>query len=95
MGGRAPLLEGGLRTDDGVTLCVSEEVERLNGLRRAGYAWRSRSGTGGVSVDFPLVLNALRREAKEPFFVKGTDDGRDVCEECAWGIKRVVEVGVA
>ena len=42
----------------------------MNGFLSAGYAWWSSGGIGGGSLNFAL-LNALRRDAKDVFFVNG------------------------
>ena len=50
-----------------VGACARDEVDLLNGFLSTGYAWWSSCGTGGASVDFPL-LNAFRIDAKDGFF---------------------------
>ena len=50
--------------------CAKEDVDRLNGFFSAGYAWWSRTGMGGGSLNL-VLLNAFRREAKDDFFAKG------------------------
>lgn len=63
---------------------ASEELERLKGFFRTGYALWSSGGSGGGSVEVVLALpalNALRIEAKDGFFVKG-DEPDALMEEC-------------
>jgi hypothetical protein len=63
-----------------VGACASDEVDLLNGFLRTGYDWWSICGTGGASVDLPL-LNAFRIEAKDGFF---ENDGVPVVATEAW-----------
>ena len=92
----APTLTEGLRSDGAGakldTFCAfwaRAEVDRLKGLRRAGYACRSRWGTGGASmvVDeedlLPALLKAFRNDANDDFFVNGDGVVTEVCDECA------------
>lgn len=67
--------------------CASEDVDRLKGLLRAGYACMSSVGMGGGTSLLFALLKAFRRDAKEDFFANGellvvaTDD----CVECVNG----------
>lgn len=59
-----------------VGTCAKDELERLNGFLSTGYALCSNGGSGGGSTGVDLllpVLNALRIEAKEGFFVNGDE----------------------
>lgn len=50
--------------------CASDDVDRLNGLFSAGYAWCSKGGSGGASLNL-LLLNAFRSDANDDFLAKG------------------------
>ena len=70
-------------------------MERPNGfLSAAGYAWWSSAGTGvGVSACL-LLLKALRREAKDAFFVNGEEPfvATEDWVECVKGALLVLRV---
>lgn len=65
----------GRRIDGEGVWWAREDVERLKGLRRAGYACRSSGGTGGaedseeVFLDVAL-LKAFLKDANDGFFEK-------------------------
>lgn len=83
----------GRRVDGTGALCASDDVDRLNGLRSAGYAWRSSGGTGGAAcaaaaaasaVLVVALLKAFRIDANDGFFVKAdVVVPVDGCDECA------------
>ena len=66
--------------------CAKEDVERLNGFFRAGYALWSKEGTGGAG-SLVFDLNAFRNDANDDFLVKGEElvVATEDCAECTNG----------